>query len=118
MGVGARSAAGIGLMRTAVKRLPGLIEATLAEAGTTLAELDLVVPHQASGLGLRFLRERIGVPPAKVVDILADHGNQVSASLPTALDHAVRGGRLAPGRTALLVGTGAGIVLGAMVLRL
>lgn len=108
---------GLGLMRTAARYLPRFIDGLLADAGLTLADVDLVIPHQASGLGLRYLRERIGVPQEKVVDILHDHGNQVSASLPTALDHAVRAGRLGPGRTALLVGTGAGVVLGGAVVR-
>ncbi len=108
---------GLGLMRTAAKHLPGLVDGLLADAALSLADIDVVIPHQASGLGLRFLRERMGVPAGKVVDILHDHGNQVSASLPTALDHAVRGGRFSPGKTALLIGTGAGVVLGGMVVR-
>jgi 3-oxoacyl-[acyl-carrier-protein] synthase III len=80
-------------------------------------QLDVVIPHQASGLGLRFLRERLGVRPETVVDILAEHGNQVSASMPTALAAAVASGRLRRGDLALLIGTGAGLMFGAAVLR-
>jgi 3-oxoacyl-[acyl-carrier-protein] synthase III len=108
---------GIGLMRIVAKRLPTFIADLLTAAGTDLAGVDVVVPHQASGLGLRFLTERAGVPREKVIDILADHGNQVSASLPTALDHALRSGRLRPGQTAMLLGTGAGVVIGGVVIR-
>jgi 3-oxoacyl-[acyl-carrier-protein] synthase-3 len=108
---------GLGLMRLAAKHLPGFLRQLLAEAATSLAELDVVVPHQASGLGLRFLTERLGVPKSQVMDILAEHGNQVSASLPTALDHAMRTQRWRPGGTALLLGTGAGVVIGGVVLR-
>lgn len=108
---------GLGVMRLAARHLPGFVAATLADAGVTMAEVDVVVPHQASRLGLRYLTERLGAPADKVVDILSDHGNQVSASLPTALDHAVRTGRLGPGRTALLIGTGAGLVLSGAVVR-
>jgi 3-oxoacyl-[acyl-carrier-protein] synthase-3 len=108
---------GLGVMRLAAKHLPGFVAAVLDDAGLALDEVDVVVPHQASGLGLRYLRERLGAPADRVVDILADHGNQVSASLPTALDHAVRAGRLGPGRTALLLGTGAGLVISAAVVR-
>jgi 3-oxoacyl-[acyl-carrier-protein] synthase-3 len=53
-----------------------------------------------------------------VEDIFASHGNQVSASLPTALHHALVSGRLRPGDTALLIGTAAGVTLGGAVLRL
>jgi 3-oxoacyl-[acyl-carrier-protein] synthase-3 len=108
---------GLGVMRLASRHLPGFVAATLADAGLTMAEVDVVVPHQASRLGLRYLCERLGAEKEKVVDILCDHGNQVSASLPTALDHAVRAGRLGPGRTALLIGTGAGLVLSGAVVR-
>lgn len=108
---------GLGVMRLAARHLPGFVATILAEAGLTMADVDVVVPHQASRLGLRYLIERLGAPPDKVVDILCDHGNQVSASLPTALDRAVRAGRLGPGRTALLIGTGAGLVLSGAVVR-
>ena len=108
---------GMGLTRLATRHLPRLVDATLADAGITAADVAVVVPHQASSLGMRYARERLGFAADAVVDILHDHGNQVSASLPTALDHAVRTGRLGPGRTALLLGTGAGVARAAMVLR-
>lgn len=108
---------GRGLTRLATRHLAGLVDATLADAGITIADIDVVVPHQASSLGMRFARERLGFPADKVIDILADHGNQVSASLPSALDYAVRSGQLAPGQTALMIGTGAGVARAAMVLR-
>lgn len=108
---------GRALLRLAMEKLPDFLAAVLAEAGCTAEEIDLVVPHQASRLGLRFLRERLGFPAAKVIDILATHGNQVSASIPVALDEAVRGGRLRRGQRVLFVGTAAGLTLGAAVVR-
>ena len=56
------------------------------------------------------------VREASVVDIYAQHGNQVAASIPTALHEAITRGRIAPGRPVLLVGTAAGLTLGGMVL--
>jgi 3-oxoacyl-[acyl-carrier-protein] synthase-3 len=108
---------GMALTRLATRHLPQLVAETLADAGITPADVDVVIPHQASSLGMRYARERLGFAADAVVDILHDHGNQVSASLPTALDHAVRTGRLGAGRTALLLGTGAGVARAAMVLR-
>lgn len=108
---------GLGIMKLAAETLPRFLAATLAQAGLGLDEIDVVVPHQASHLGLRYLRERLGVPAEKIVDLLATHGNQVSASLPTALHAAVAGGRLERGGHALLIGTAAGLTLGAVVLR-
>lgn len=108
---------GRALLRLAMEKLPRFLAGVLAEAECTAEEIDLVVPHQASRLGLRYLRERLGFPAAKVVDILASHGNQVSASIPVALDTAVRGGRLRRGGRVLFVGTAAGLTLGAAVVR-
>ena len=52
-----------------------------------------------------------------MIDIYADHGNQVAASLPSALDAAIASGRLKRGDTALLLGSGAGVSLGGVVMR-
>ena len=98
-------------------RFAPFLDRVLDEAGVARADLSLVVPHQASGLGLRYLREKLGFPPGQVVDILATHGNQVSASIPTALDAAIASGRLHRGDLVLLLGTGAGLTLGAVLLR-
>lgn len=108
---------GASLLRQVARHLPGFLRTVEAQAGVPLDEIDVVLPHQASAVGLRYLRERVGVRPDAVVDILADHGNQVSASVPTALHHAVTTGRLVRGDTALLLGTGAGLSLAATVLR-
>jgi 3-oxoacyl-[acyl-carrier-protein] synthase-3 len=108
---------GPALLRQVVTRLPGFLAGLVAESGVGLDEVDVVVPHQASGVGLRYLKERVGVRADTVVDVLATHGNQVSASVGTALHHAVTSGRLRRGDTALLLGTGAGLSLGAVLLR-
>jgi 3-oxoacyl-[acyl-carrier-protein] synthase-3 len=106
------------LYRAAAEHFDGFVETLLHDAGVTLADIDRVVPHQASHLGMQHIFKRIGVPRERVEDIFAGHGNQVSASLPTALHHALVSGRLASGDTALLIGTAAGVTLGGAVLRL
>lgn len=108
---------GPGLLKLAARKLPRFLAEVLAEAGLGLDDLDVVVPHQVSDVGLRYLRERLGVPAAKVIDILSTRGNQVSASLPSALDAAARSGRLRRGDIALLIGTAAGLSAGAAVIR-
>ena len=107
---------GRGVLQHAAAEVPGFLSAFFDAAPVDRDEVDLVVPHQASGVGLRYLREKLGFPADRVVDILADHGNQVSASLPTALHAAVTSGRLVRGQTALLLGTGAGLTIGAVLL--
>ncbi|MEK8029304.1 3-oxoacyl-[acyl-carrier-protein] synthase III C-terminal domain-containing protein [Ideonella sp. DXS29W] len=79
-------------------------------------DIDLIVPHQASHLAMQHIRKRLQLPASRVVDIYATHGNQVAASLPTALHEAAVGGRWRPGMRVLLIGSAAGLTLGAMVL--
>lgn len=103
------------VFRLAFRHLPAFVEGLMSEAGVTLAELQAVVPHQASHHGLDWVRQQFGVAD-RLVDIYADHGNQVAASLPSALHAAIESGRLQRGDSALLLGTGAGISLGGVVL--
>lgn len=105
------------IFRLAGERLTDFVNGLLAQAGVTLADLDLVVPHQASGHALAFMRRRLRLRAEQVVEIFAERGNQVAASLPTALHEAIVSGRLRRGQRALLIGTGAGVQMGGLVLR-
>lgn len=107
-----------GIFKAAARRLPSLIDATLAEAGLTRETVDLIVCHQASAPGVEHVRRLMGGDPGRVVDIFVDHGNQIAASLPSGLAAARRNGQLRPGMSVLLLGTAAGISAAAMVLRL
>lgn len=107
-----------GIFKAAARCLPALIDRVLADAGLSRDTVDCIVPHQASAPGLEHIRRLFPGDPARVVDIFANHGNQIAASLPTALASAINSGRLQPGSTVLLLGTAAGISAGAMVLRL
>ena len=106
-----------GIFKAAARSLPALIDRVLGEAGLTRETVDLVVCHQASSAGLEHARRLMGGDPARVIDIFPTHGNQIAASLPTALTEAHEQGLLGPGRTVLLLGTAAGISAAAMVLR-
>jgi 3-oxoacyl-[acyl-carrier-protein] synthase-3 len=99
------------------RHIDGFVADLLASAGVDRRDLTLLVPHQASHLGLRHITRRLGIERERVVDIYAEHGNQVAASLPSALDAAIRATRLKRGDTALLLGSGAGVSLGGIVLR-
>lgn len=109
--------AGPALFRATARYFPGFIDALLAKAGIVRSDIDLVVPHQASAPALRHLEAELGCGRDRVVDIFADHGNQVATSLLHALHIALAEGRIKPGMTVLLVGSAAGISLGGMVIR-
>lgn len=107
---------GKGVFRLAAKHLPTLMDELLGQAGLNRDQIDWVIPHQASQQAMQHATRRLALGPEKVIDIFAQHGNQVAASLPTALDIAVRDGRIQRGQRLMLIGTGAGLSLGGMVL--
>ncbi|MFT4089341.1 MAG: 3-oxoacyl-[acyl-carrier-protein] synthase III C-terminal domain-containing protein [Asticcacaulis sp.] len=106
-----------GIFKAAGKHMPALMKQVAGEAGLELGEIDLFIPHQASHPALEYVRHVIGERPERVVDIFATYGNQIAASLPTALCVARAEGRLKAGQPVMLLGTSAGVSLGVMVLR-
>lgn len=89
----------------ASKRLPPFLHRVLEEAGQTLADLD-VVPHQASGPALEFMRRRLGIATERFHVTIAGHGNLVAAGIPYVLDGVRR--QRPRGAPVLLLGTAAG----------
>ena len=97
--------------------LPGFFGRFFDRAQLAAGDVDLVVPHQASGaLGLAM--RRIGFEPGSYVDSVAEYGNMVSASVPFTLARCLDDGRLSPGDTVLLCGTAAGLTANALAMRL
>lgn len=103
--------------RIASRHLPRFLRRLLIRSGIGLDRLDCVIPHQASAQSLNHAIQNLLLGAERVVNIFARTGNQIAASIPTALDHAVRSGRLNRGDHALLIGTSAGISLGGAVVR-
>ena len=100
------------VLRMALRTAPAFLEQLRPGLSQGLGDIDLVVPHQASLVGLRAFR-RLGWPEERVVVTLDRLGNCVGASLPATLYEAARSGRLRRGQRFLLFGTGAGFSLGA-----
>lgn len=107
---------GRALFRLTGRRFPAFIETLLARAGWRLEEVDLMVPHQASPFALDHILNILNFPAERTVNIGRTLGNQIAASIPTALDIARRDGRAAPGRKLLLLGTSAGVSFGGLAL--
>jgi 3-oxoacyl-[acyl-carrier-protein] synthase-3 len=107
---------GKALFRATHMHFPQFLQDALAQAGWRMGDLDLVVPHQASPLALQHMKTRTGLRPDQVIDISTSHGNQIAASLPTALDIALRSGRITSGSRVLLAGTSAGLSFGALAM--
>jgi 3-oxoacyl-[acyl-carrier-protein] synthase-3 len=79
-------------------------------------EIEAVVPHQASGVALKFLTLRFGFRPEQIISNIATRGNCVAASLPLAFAEAVHADRIRRGDRVFLIGTGAGLSIGGMLL--
>ncbi len=104
------------VFQLAAKHMPAFVEDLLKDANLNINEVDWIVPHQASHLGLEHMTVRLGLDKGKVVNIYSEYANQVAASLPTALDIAIRDGRIQRGQRILLLGTGAGLSIGGVIL--
>ena len=91
------------------------LEELYAGLSKSLKDIDLVVPHQSSKVGLLLL-QRYGWPESKIMHTLEWLGNCVAASIPATLYQAVRDGDLQRGQKFLLVGTGAGLSIGGLVM--
>lgn len=104
------------LWKLALQHVDEILDAAFAEAGMRREDVDLVIPHQASG-PMVDLFARYRFDDAKVVKIVRTTGNCIAASLPMALAEAERTGRLRRGMRVLLFGTGAGLSMTAAVLR-
>ncbi len=108
---------GPGLYRRVARRLPGFFDALLTQAGLDRSDLACVIPHQASGKGLKHVDRTLRLAPGQLVRIIETCGNQVAASIPHALHRAIRSGALVRGQATALLGTGAGLSFGGAILR-
>jgi 3-oxoacyl-[acyl-carrier-protein] synthase III len=107
---------GPAVFRMAYELFPPIIAEALQEAGVGLADIDLVVPHQASLLAVRVMQRALGIRDDQIILNLDRFGNCVAASLPGALYDAIEDQMVARGDTVLLAGTGAGLSMAAAVL--
>ncbi|MEG3084479.1 beta-ketoacyl-ACP synthase III [Sphingomonas sp. PB2P12] len=105
------------VFRHAVTNLASVMTESLALAGLDADQVDWVVPHQANARILDATARKLGLPPEKVVVTVDQHANTSAASVPLALDVAVRDGRVRQGQIVVLEAMGGGFTWGAAVIR-
>jgi len=105
------------VFRHAVVNLADVLNNVLAECGLAPADLDWVVPHQANLRILDATAKKLGLAPEKVVVTVDQHANTSAASVPLALDTAMRDGRIKPGQLIVLEAMGGGFTWGASLVR-
>jgi 3-oxoacyl-[acyl-carrier-protein] synthase III len=94
-----------------------VIDKALFKAQLQVADVDWLILHQANQRIMDAVAERLGLPPEKIVSNVAEYGNTSAASIPIALNAAVRSGKIKPGDTIATSGFGAGLSWGAAILR-
>src|SRR5580765_5156788 len=109
---------GPAVFKLAVGVLYDVAESVLEKAGLGEADVDWLIPHQANIRILQSTAKRLKLPLEKLIVTVDQHGNTSAASIPLALDEAVRSGKIKPGDTVLLEGVGGGFTWGAVLLDL
>ncbi|MDZ4291106.1 MAG: beta-ketoacyl-ACP synthase III [Hydrogenophaga sp.] len=109
---------GQAVFKLAVGVLEDTARAVLAKAGRSEADIDWLIPHQANIRIMQSTARKLKLPMDKVVVTVDEQGNTSAASIPLALDHAVRAGQVKRGDTLLLEGVGGGFTWGAVLLDL
>jgi len=105
------------VFKFAVKVLEEVVHEALAENNLQASDIDWLIPHQANIRIIQSTAKKLGIPMEKVVVTVDRHGNTSAASIPLALDAAVRDGRIKSGQHVLMEGVGGGFTWGAVLLR-
>jgi 3-oxoacyl-[acyl-carrier-protein] synthase-3 len=106
------------VFRHAVTNLASVMHEVLEQAGLESSDIDWVVPHQANARIIDATVKKLGLPPERVVLTVSEHANTSAASVPLALDGAVRDGRIKTGDIVVLEAMGGGFTWGASVVRM
>lgn len=109
---------GQAVFKLAVSVLDKVANEVLVAAGIAAADIDWLIPHQANIRIMQGTAKKLGLPMEKMVVTVDRHGNTSAASIPLALDTAVRDGRVKPGQHVLMEGVGGGFTWGAALLRM
>jgi len=107
---------GPGVFKLAVNVLEKVATSVLAKAGRDASSIDWLIPHQANIRIMQSTARKLKVPLEKLIVTVDEHGNTSAASIPLALDEAVRSGKIARGDTLMLEGVGGGFTWGAALL--
>ncbi|KWR92048.1 beta-ketoacyl-ACP synthase III [Cupriavidus sp. IDO] len=109
---------GQAVFKLAVNVLDKVAREAMTAAEVSAENIDWLIPHQANIRIMQGTARKLGLPSERMVATVHEHGNTSAASIPLALDVAVRDGRIRPGQTVLMEGVGGGFTWGAVLLRM
>jgi len=99
------------------KKVYNMINDSLSKNHLNIRDIDLLIPHQASGTAIKAYSKFGGFDEDKVINIIGDYGNCVSASIPLALCIAIKENKLQRGNLAMMIGTGAGLSVASAIIK-
>jgi 3-oxoacyl-[acyl-carrier-protein] synthase-3 len=105
------------VFRWAVEKMPAVAREALSQAGLSLGDVDLLVPHQANRRISEMVAARLELPGDKVIHNIERYGNTTAATIPMALDRAFHDGRIQAGTNVLMTTVGSGFTWGGAVIR-
>jgi 3-oxoacyl-[acyl-carrier-protein] synthase-3 len=105
------------VFKLAVRVLEESARSILAHNGMQVSDLDAYIPHQANVRIVSHVAKKLGLPESKCIVTVDRHANTSAASIPLALDVAVRDGRIRPGHNVLMQGVGGGFTWGSVLLK-
>lgn len=105
------------LLRRAKETVPPFVDSFFGELSISITEIPVIIPHQASKIGLELLKAMYNFAPGQVKTNLETHGNCISSSIPMLLHDTIENGELKRGEDCLLIGTAAGFSVGAALFR-
>lgn len=105
------------VFRFALRKVPKSIESALVKAGLTVSSIDWLLLHQANQRIIDAVASQLQIPQEKVISNIAKYGNTSSASIPLALDEALRSSKIRHGDTIVAAGFGAGLTWGSVIFR-
>ena len=106
------------VFRQAVAKLASAVDEALAANGLSYGDIDWLVPHQANKRIIDAMGRKLGLAPERVIVTVDRHANTSAASIPLALDEAVRDGRIKRGDLVLMEALGGGLTWGSALVRM
>lgn len=105
------------VFKVAVTKLDEIVDQTLEKAGLKKSDIDWLIPHQANARIIQAVAKRLDLPMERVIVTIEEHGNTSAASVPLALDVAVRGGKVKRGDMLMLEAFGGGLAWGSALVK-
>ncbi len=106
---------GPSIFKLSAKLLPSFMDKMLKGAGVKLDDIQVIIPHQASGMSLRIMRRRLNISKERFINKIENYGNTIAASIPIALHDVIRSQKIQRGDVVLLLGTSAGLSIGGII---